>query len=382
MSPPAEPGQRTILHVVGVRPNYVKASAVLRAAEGHGALRNLLLDTGQHYDTALRGALYRDLELRDPDLYLGVGSGTHSQQTAAIMVAFEAVLERLHPDAVVVFGDVNSTLACALVASKMGIPLAHVEAGLRCFDRSVPEEINRVVVDSLADLLFAPSPDAVDNLLREGAPPDRVHLVGNVMVDALRLALPRALAQGTCERLGLTPDGYALLTLHRPRNVDQEPPLLQIIEAIELLQRDLPVLFPVHPRTAARLAASGAGARLRALPGVHVVPPLGYLDFLCLQARARLILTDSGGVQEESSVLGIPCVTLLDRTERPITVTRGTNRLAGTAPEQILAAARRALCSERGEVTIEGWDGAASPRVAEHLLRWLTSGEARRAPER
>jgi UDP-N-acetylglucosamine 2-epimerase (non-hydrolysing) len=371
-----------VVHVVGVRPNYVKVSAVLRAAERQGGLKNLLVDTGQHYDASLRGDLYRDLGLREPDLYLGIGSGTHSQQTAAIMVAFEAALGRLCPDAVVVFGDVNSTLACALVASKMGVPLAHVEAGLRCFDRSVPEEINRVVVDGLADLLFAPSPDAVDNLLREGAPPDRVHLVGNVMVDALRQALPQALRQGTCERLGLPPGAYALLTLHRPCNVDQDGPLLRILEAIAVLQQELPILFPMHPRTAARMEVSGLGARLRSLPGVRVVPPLGYLDFLCLQARARLILTDSGGVQEESSVLGVPCVTLLERTERPVTVSLGTNHLAGAAPEQILGASRLALGRERRPIVLDGWDGAAGPRVVDHLVRWLTAGEARRVPGR
>lgn len=383
MSPePSPPTFWKVLHVVGVRPNYVKASAVLRAVNRVEELHNMLVDTGQHYDQNLRDALYQDLELQQPELYLGVGSGSHGQQTAAILVAFEAALERLRPDAVVVFGDVNSTLASALVASKMGIPLAHVEAGLRCFDRSIPEEINRVIVDSISDLLLAPSPDAVENLRREGAPMDRVHLVGNVMVDALLQALPRAIKRATCEHFGLSPGSYALLTLHRPQNVDHEEPLLRVIEAIAELQRELPVLFPIHPRTAARLSQSAAGKLLRSLPSVRCVPPLGYLDFLSLQAQAAIVLTDSGGVQEETSALGIPCVTLLDRTERPITVAQGTNLPVGTSPDRILAAARNALQSPRRGSSIEGWDGTAGERIARLLIPWLKGGATRRVPAR
>jgi UDP-N-acetylglucosamine 2-epimerase (non-hydrolysing) len=369
MLKPSKP--RTLLHVVGVRPNYVKASAVLHAAEELTSARNLLVDTGQHYDASLRDAVYDDLGLRTPDLYLGVGSGSHARQTAAIMLAFEEVLLEVRPDVVVVFGDVNSTMACALVAAKMQVPLVHVEAGLRCFDRSMPEEINRIVTDSVSDLLFTPSPDADANLLREGAPQERIRFVGNVMVDALHRALPRALGRDVWTRLSVKREGYALLTLHRAQNVDTEASLLRVAEAIEQIQRELPVVFPVHPRTRASLDSMGVGAKLREMPNVIMTPPFGYLDFLCLEAHASVVLTDSGGVQEETSVLGVPCVTLLDRTERPVTVTQGTNRLASTSPERILEAFWAGNAKERRPATIEGWDGGAAQRVVRQIEAWL-----------
>lgn len=356
-----------LLHVVGVRPNYVKASAVLRASEKLGRFRNVLVDTGQHYDPALRDAVLADVGLRRPDHSLGVGSDTHARQTASIMVAFEALVETTRADGVLVFGDVNSTLACALVAAKLGVPLFHVEAGLRNFDRRMPEEINRVLTDALADLLFTPSREADANLRREGIADERIRFVGNVMVDTLTESLPRARARDVVGRLGLTAARYALLTLHRPQNVDHEASLDRLVEAIAALQTDLTVVFPVHPRSHARLETSAAGTRLRALPNVRLIPPLGYLDFVCLQANARVVLTDSGGVQEETSVLGIPCVTLLDRTERPVTLTEGTNRLGGSEPAQIVEAVRAARAAAAIPATIEGWDGHAAERLVRGL---------------
>jgi UDP-N-acetylglucosamine 2-epimerase (non-hydrolysing) len=365
---------RVVVHVVGVRPNYVKASAVLRAMEmeARPAVKNLLVDTGQHYDAALREALYVDLELRPPDRYLGVGSGSHARQTAAVMIAFEDVLHEERPDAVIVYGDVNSTMASALAAAKLSVPVVHVEAGLRSFDRTAPEEINRVVTDRVADLLLTPSADAEANLLSEGAPRERIRFVGNVMIDALQAALPRALESSVLRRLELRPEGYALLTLHRPHNVDGAQGISRVLDAIAEIQRTTPVLFPVHPRTRASLEATGLEARLAAMPGVRMTGPLGYLDFLCIQANARVVLTDSGGVQEETSVLGVPCVTLRDQTERPVTISHGTNQLSGTAPDRVLAAFREAMERRRKPATIEGWDGQAGPRVARALEELLS----------
>lgn len=373
--PPHPPRpSRLVVHAVGVRPNYVKASAVLRAARALPRTRNVLVDTGQHYDAALRDALYEDLRLDPPDHHLAVGSGSHARQTAAVMVAFEDALLGARPDAVVVYGDVNSTVACALVAAKLGVPVVHVEAGLRSYDRSMPEEINRVVTDSVSDLLLTPSADAGANLLREGVAPERIRLVGNVMVDALVDALPRALERDVLGRFELRPEAYALLTLHRPHNVDRGGEMDRILEAFEEIQRELPVLFPVHPRTRAVLEASGHLARLAALPGVRLTGPLGYLDFLCAEARARVVLTDSGGAQEETSVLGVPCVTLRERTERPVTISQGTSELAGTSPERILAAFRRGLERRRDPAVIEGWDGHAGARAAQAIDALLSGG--------
>ena len=366
---------RVVVHVVGVRPNYVKASAVLRAMEVEAlpGVKNLLVDTGQHYDAALREALYVDLGLRPPDMYLGVGSGSHARQTAAVMIAFEDALQEERPDAVVVYGDVNSTMASALAAAKLSVPVVHVEAGLRSFDRTAPEEINRVVTDRVADLLLTPSADAEANLLREGAPRERIRFVGNVMIDALHAALPRALESSVLKRLELRPEGYALLTMHRPHNVDRAHEITRVVDAIAEIQRITPVLFPVHPRTRASLEATGLAARLAAMPGVRMTGPLGYLDFLCVQANARVVLTDSGGVQEETSALGVPCVTLRDQTERPVTIALGTNQLAGTSPDRVLAAFQEALGKLRKPAVIEGWDGQAGPRAA-RAIEGLLSG--------
>jgi len=358
-------GERArVVHVVGVRPNYVKASAVLRAMDALSSIESRLVDTGQHYDLGLRDAVYEDLGLRAPDHHLGVGSSSHARQTAAVMVAFEEVLLSDKPDAVVVYGDVNSTLACALVAAKMDVPVAHVEAGLRAFDRAMPEEINRVLTDSVADLLLTPSADAEKNLLREGASPEKIRFVGNVMIDALLAAIPRALQGSALRRLELQPGGYALLTMHRQANVDHDEEMARVVDAIAEIQAEIPVVFPVHPRTHASLERSGLLARLAAMPALRLTRPLGYLDFLCLEAQARVVFTDSGGVQEETSVLGVPCVTLRERTERPITVSQGTNTLVGTDRARILDAFRQALGKRRQPAVIEGWDGMAGPRAA------------------
>ncbi|HEU0077771.1 MAG TPA: UDP-N-acetylglucosamine 2-epimerase (non-hydrolyzing), partial [Longimicrobiaceae bacterium] len=305
---------RRILYAVGARPNFVKAAPLLEASRAHPGVETLLVHTGQHYDDTLSGALFRDLELRAPDVNLEVGSGSHARQTAAVMCAFEPVVLRWRPDVVVVVGDVNSTLACALVAAKLGVAVAHVEAGLRSFDRSMPEEINRVLVDHVADLLFTPGADADDNLLREGIDADRIHRVGNVMVDSLRRQLPRARERCRLDGPALPGGAYVLATLHRPSNVDDPGQLGEIFAALAALAEEMPVVFPVHPRTRGNAERFGL---LPELGATRVVEPLGYHAMLALMERARLVVTDSGGVQEETTVLGVPCVTLRSSTERP-----------------------------------------------------------------
>jgi UDP-N-acetylglucosamine 2-epimerase (non-hydrolysing) len=359
---------RRILYAVGARPNFVKAAPLLEASRARPEVATLLVHTGQHYDDALSGALFRDLELRAPDVNLGVGSGSHAAQTAAVMCAFEPVVLGWRPDVVVVVGDVNSTLACALVAAKLGVAVAHVEAGLRCGDRSMPEEINRVVVDHLADLLFTPGRDADDNLLREGIAAERIHRVGNVMVDSLRRQLPRA--RGRCRLPGppLPDGGYAVATVHRPSNVDDPAQLAEIFAALAALAEEMPVVFPMHPRTRGSAERSGL---LPALGAARVMEPLGYHAMLALMERARLVVTDSGGIQEETTVLGVPCVTLRDTTERPVTVREGTSILVPVRTrDNILRAAAEAVAPGRGGGVPELWDGRAAERVLEVLARF------------
>jgi len=361
----------TIVLVVGTRPNYVKVAPLWRAAlAGLPAARLLLVDTGQHYDDALSRALARDLGLPAPDRALGVGSASDAEQMARVMVAFEDVCRQERPDLVIVVGDVNSTVAAALVAAKRGIPLAHVEAGLRCFDRSMPEELNRVVTDQLADLLFAPSADARDNLGREGIPPERVHLVGNVMIDSLLRHLPEARLDRVRALFPVEERGYAVLTLHRPANVDRRAPLEAILEAVRKIGTELPVVFPVHPRTRRRLAEFGLAA---GLDGLLACDPVGYLDFLSLTAHARLVLTDSGGLQEEAAFLGVPCLVLRTTTERPITLTTGASRLVGSDPAAILAGFEAALAGSPTPCRPDLWDGQAAPRVVAVLGRVLAA---------
>ena len=355
-----------VICVAGARPNFMKVKPVMDALEARRA-DVVLVHTGQHYDAAMNDVFFADLGLRPPDRHLGTGSGSHAEQTARVMTAFEPLVAELAPDAVVVVGDVTSTLACGLVAARAGVIVAHVEAGLRSRDWTMPEEVNRVLTDRLSDLLFAPSPDGADNLRAEGYHDDQIHLAGNVMIDTLYANLDRALASDVLHRHALTPGGYALATLHRPANVDDPAMLAGLLRALGEVARELPVVLPVHPRTAARLETAGLPA------GIRLVPPAGYLDFIALQASARLVLTDSGGVQEETTALGVPCLTLRDTTERPITVTEGTNLLVGRDPERIVATARRVLADPPAKRAPALWDGHAGDRIAAALLAHLAA---------
>lgn len=349
-----------ILCVVGARPNYMKIKPVVDACEREN-LEVALVHTGQHYDPSMNDVFFEDLGIRPPDRHLNVGSGSHAAQTAKIMLAFEPVVKDLRPDAVVVVGDVNSTVACALVAAKEGALVAHVEAGLRSRDWEMPEEINRVVTDRMSDYLFAPSPDAVENLVSEGYRDDQIHLVGNVMVDSLLTNLPRTRDRTTLADQSLVPKAYGLVTLHRPSNVDRPEALRALLRAFGQISEHLPLLFPAHPRTAARLAAQEVPS------GLRVIEPVGYLDFLALQAGARVVLTDSGGIQEETTVLGVPCLTLRKTTERPITIQEGTNQLVGTDPERIVTITREVIKDGVRPRRPKLWDGKAGERIARVL---------------
>jgi UDP-N-acetylglucosamine 2-epimerase (non-hydrolysing) len=338
----------------------MKVKPVMAALEQRGT-ETLLVHTGQHYDDAMSDVFLRELGIRSPDRILEVGSGTHAEQTARVMTSFEPLLTDWRPDVVVVVGDVNSTLACALVGAKAGSLVAHVEAGLRSRDWSMPEEVNRVVTDRVSDYLLAPSSDAVENLFREGYRDDQVHLVGNVMVDTLFSNLERAQQRPILAELGLRPREYGLVTAHRPANVDDDT-LVVLLGALEEVARELPLVFPIHPRTRRKL-------RDRPRQGLIIIDPVGYLDFLAMEASARLVLTDSGGVQEETTVLGVPCLTLRDNTERPITLTEGTNRLVGGDPNRIVAEARIVLRDGVERRCPNLWDGKAGERVAEVIVQ-------------
>ncbi|HYS05932.1 MAG TPA: UDP-N-acetylglucosamine 2-epimerase (non-hydrolyzing) [Candidatus Dormibacteraeota bacterium] len=360
-----------LLLVAGARPNFMKVAPLLRELRARpGLFEARLVHTGQHYDEAMSDIFFEELEIPKPDIHLGVGSGSHAVQTARIMEAFEKVLVADRPDWVVVVGDVNSTLACSVVAAKMSPPVrvAHVEAGLRSRDRSMPEEVNRVVTDALSDLLFTTSPDADVNLRHEGIERRRIHRVGNVMIDTLRRFLARADSSDVMRRLGIAAP-FALLTLHRPSNVDDEAALRRIFTALETVAQDIPIVFPVHPRTVKMMRELGVGAD-GGSGSLRLIEPLGYLDFLHLQKRARLVLTDSGGIQEEASILGVPCLTLRENTERPITTTRGTNVLVGSDTRAIVTAARRILRARaRRPRSIPLWDGRAAGRIAAVFAR-------------
>lgn len=354
-----------IIHVVGARPNFMKVAPVMAALDELPGVEQVLVHTGQHYDANMSEVFFNELGIPHPDINLGVGSGSHAVQTAAVMEAFEGVVLEQGPDWVLVYGDINSCLAAALVCAKLQIRIAHVEAGLRSFDRTMPEEINRIVTDQLADLLLTPSADGDENLRVEGIPAEKVGLVGNVMIDTLVRLLPKAKARTVVDDLGLQPGAYGLVTLHRPSNVDDPDLLPRMVEALVDISRDVPLVFPVHPRTRQRLEAAG----LHANEGrMKMVDPLGYLDFLALQLHAKLILTDSGGIQEESTYLGVPCLTLRENTERPVTVTTGTNILVG----QDMARLRREVDTILAGTAKEGqippfWDGRAGQRIAEVL---------------
>src|SRR5471032_41834 len=366
-----------LLCVVAARPNLMKMAPILAALERQApTVRVTLLHTGQHYDPAMSGQVFTALGMRAPDISLDVGSGSHAQQTAEIMRRYEAVHLAMQPalDAVMVVGDVNSTLACALVAAKLGTPVIHVEAGLRSGDRSMPEEINRLLTDQLSGLLLTSESGAQANLLREGIAGERIRFVGNVMIDSLLQQLPRAIPpENTLQNYGHPcPPAYGLLTLHRPSNVDDGGRLSALLLAMVQLSRQLPLLFPIHPRTLSMLRQTGL-ENLFEQHAIVPLPPLGYLEMLGLMQGARLVLTDSGGIQEETTVLGVPCLTLRDNTERPVTVDDGTNTVAGTAPETILALARNILETggKRGRIP-EYWDGHAAGRIADATLQWLS----------
>jgi UDP-N-acetylglucosamine 2-epimerase (non-hydrolysing) len=371
--------------VVGARPNFVKIAPLLRAVQAVPAVAPVLVHTGQHYDDAMAGQLFRDLELPAPAASLGVGSGSHAYQTAEVMRRLEPVLAGLRPDLAVVVGDVNSTLAAALTAAKLGIPVAHVEAGLRSFDRRMPEELNRVATDAVSDYLFATEESGRENLRREGKPEDRIFLVGNVMIDTLERFRPAWQRSDIRARLGLESTPYGVVTLHRPANVDDPAVLDDVEQALAEVSRELPLVFPVHPRTRARLG-DPAGAPAAAGPaggpvgdkGIHYLDPLGYLDFIALVAGARVVLTDSGGLQEETTALGVPCLTLRENTERPVTIERGTNRLVGTSRARIVREAYRAIEEPPGARSRPPlWDGRAAERIVA-VLRERLAGAGRR----
>jgi UDP-N-acetylglucosamine 2-epimerase (non-hydrolysing) len=351
------------LHVVGARPNFMKAAPLLRALDAK-SVRQTLVHSGQHYDQNMSGVFFEQLGIRAPDVNLQVGRGSHAQQTAAIMSRFEPVLLEKAPDAVIVYGDVNSTAAVAMVCAKLGVNLIHVEAGLRSFDRTMPEEINRLITDQLADILFTPSSDGNENLRHEGIPESKVHLVGNIMIDTLVRILPIAETRYTqlVEPYRLTE--YGLVTMHRPSNVDDIAKLRPIVETLDRIAEELPMIFPVHPRTRLRLEEHGLK-----VAHLQLVEPLSYLDFLALQQRAAVVITDSGGVQEETTFLGVPCLTMRENTERPVTVSIGTNQLVGFDLALLERETRKIIA---GEGKIGGvpplWDGRTSDRIAEVLI--------------
>jgi UDP-N-acetylglucosamine 2-epimerase (non-hydrolysing) len=357
-----------ILNVVGARPNLMKMAALMDAFARRGGVDPLLVHTGQHYDDNMSELFFRELGIPEPDLDLGVGSGSHARQTAEIMRAFEPVVLEHEPAAVLVVGDVNSTIACGLVAVKLGVKLVHVEAGLRSFDRSMPEEINRMLTDAISDFLFCTEQSGVDNLRREGVAEEKIHLVGNVMIDTLLRQRATAEASTILDKLGLKAGGYAVLTLHRPANVDDPEILRRLLDALEVVQEDMPLVFPVHPRTSEKIHEFGLSRRVDRSENLRMLAPLGYLDFLKLTSSARLVLTDSGGIQEETTILEVPCLTLRERTERPVTVQMGSNQVVGSDPERIIAGYRKIVGATTRESRVPPlWDGRAALRIAEIL---------------
>jgi UDP-N-acetylglucosamine 2-epimerase (non-hydrolysing) len=363
---------KKVLHIVGARPNFMKVAPIYKAIAQRGRLQQFLVHTGQHYDVKMSDVFFTDLGMPAPDVHLGIGSGSHAEQTARTMLELEKVFLKEKPDLVSVVGDVNSTVAAALVAVKMGIAISHVEAGLRSGDTAMPEEINRLVTDRLSDLLLTPSRDGDANLLKEGVDPSRIHFVGNVMIDSLLASKAKAEQLSTLQDLGLTPQGYAVCTLHRPSNVDDPRVFTGLLQALVHISERLPVIFPVHPRTRRMLSEHVHLASVQRAKNLRLVDPMGYLEFLALTSQARLILTDSGGLQEESTALGVPCLTLRENTERPITVEVGTNLVVGTDPSRIQQAADRALDGQgkKGRIP-ELWDGRSSERIADLYERVL-----------
>jgi UDP-N-acetylglucosamine 2-epimerase (non-hydrolysing) len=363
-----------IFNVVGARPNLPKIAPLLREMQRHPQIDAILIHTGQHYDEKLSDIFFRQMGIPAPHVNLGVGSGSHAFQTAEVLKRIEPHLIERKPDLVLVVGDVNSTVAASLTAVKLGIPVAHVEAGLRSFDRSMPEEINRILTDALADYLFVTEEDAVEHLLREGRPRQAIHLVGNVLIDSLKYSLPLAERSTIGDELNLKDERnwrrFAILTLHRPSNVDSFEKLTHLLDAINSIAEEVPVIFPVHPRTQRKLIQ----ARIAYHANFCIIPPIGYLDFLCLLSKASLVLTDSGSIQEETTALAVPCLTLRENTERPITISQGTNLLVGTDSTKIVAASKEILAGKCKSGCIpQLWDGHAAERIVEILMKKLIS---------
>lgn len=359
-----------VLNICGARPNFMKIAPLMRALAAQESCTPLLVHTGQHYDKNMSDLFFKQLRIPEPDINLEVGSASHAVQTAEIMKRFEPIVLEHKPDWVLVVGDVNSTIACALVATKLGVRVAHVEAGLRSFDRGMPEEINRVLTDSISDALFVTEPSGVENLRREGVDAAKVHFVGNVMIDTLKASRDEAEKSAILETLGLKSGQYNVLTLHRPSNVDDPAIFGRILAAIDEIQRDLPVVFPIHPRTLANTKKLGFADKLAGMRGLKIIDPLGYLDFTKLTANAAVVLTDSGGIQEETTILGVWCLTLRENTERPVTITQGTNELVGTDTAAILTAYRKRRTSPRGIRPVpDKWDGRAAERIAEIMIK-------------
>jgi UDP-N-acetylglucosamine 2-epimerase (non-hydrolysing) len=365
---------KCVLHVVGARPNFMKMAPLVRNLWANpGGYEHLLVHTGQHYDEHLNDSIFRDLGLKAPDIHLGSGSGTHAEQTARIMLAFEKLVAERSPSLVVVAGDVNSTLACSVVAAKANVPVAHLEAGLRSGDWTMPEEINRIVTDRLTRLYLTPSPDADENLLREGVDAKHIARVGNCMIDSLVTHVDTARGGAALSRFGVQRRGFALATLHRPSNVDDPARLQKLVQVLCSIGRRLPVVFPVHPRTRARMESASISVEALGQSGLFVSEPLGYLDFLQLEDAAAVVMTDSGGVQEETTALGVPCLTVRDNTERPITITDGTNKLVGSNPDVLPAEVDAVLGGHgrRGKVP-DLWDGKAGERAAAAIRSFLS----------
>lgn len=367
-NPLGKPQDMHILHVVGARPNFMKAAPVVRALSAQGGFRQTLVHTGQHYDFNMSDVFFQELGIPEPDINLQVGSGSHAQQTAEIISRLEPVVLERRPDLVLVYGDVNSTVAAALVCVKLLVPVGHVEAGLRSFDRTMPEEINRLLTDQIADLLFTPSGDGNRNLAREGVAPEKIHLVGNVMIDTLVRMLPKAKQQLP----GDLPEEFALVTLHRPSNVDDLDWLGGMVGTLRAIGKQITVFFPIHPRT--RLRLSEAGLPVSSGDGLHLIDPLPYLHFLGLQTRAAVVITDSGGIQEETTFLGIPCLTVRENTERPITVEMGTNIVVGRDLNRLQYEVDRIVAGEKKQGQVPPlWDGYAAERIAKVIAGWWHS---------
>jgi UDP-N-acetylglucosamine 2-epimerase (non-hydrolysing) len=360
-----------VLIVAGARPNFMKVAPLLQELLKYPAFfRTRLVHTGQHYDAEMSDVFFDDLEMPRPDRFLGIGSGSHAEQTARVMLAFEQVCAEEQPNLVIVVGDVNSTMACAITAKKLCVAVAHVEAGLRSRDWTMPEEVNRVLTDAISDFLFTPSRDANDNLLREGVAPQRIHFVGNVMIDCLLAHFPKTEARNTLGRFGVEAGNYASLTLHRPSNVDDSEVLKGIVEVLMEVSQLLPIVWPVHPRSRRMLEQRDLLLRVERSPGLRLTDPMGYLDMLTLNRGARMIITDSGGLQEEATVLSVPCITLRQNTERPVTVDAGANRVVGNRPDAIRSAIWSVWNGNRPQIRVpELWDGMASRRIVEALTR-------------